>query len=139
MAAVPEIATFPLLDTVTISLSHLLWDHWSNIFATCLGCSPGGLVMHAQFFPIRQQIWPPSAILDFSRYRISSITSEGSWGRVVTNVVRTCDPTPLHTCIKILHNDFSQPQDVIATKVIPVGRLIWPPDGNLRNRDFPFT
>ena len=27
-----------------LSLSHLLRDHWSDCFETCLGCSPDGLV-----------------------------------------------------------------------------------------------
>lgn len=36
-----------LLDTLTITLSHHLWDHWSEIIKTCLGCSPDCLVMSA--------------------------------------------------------------------------------------------
>ena len=46
-AAVVEIATSPLLNTVTISLSDLLRDNSSGFFDTCLGCSPGGRVVHA--------------------------------------------------------------------------------------------
>lgn len=36
-----------LLNTFTITLSHHLWDHWSEIIKTCLGCSPGDLVVSA--------------------------------------------------------------------------------------------
>ena len=43
-----KIAICTLLNTVTISLSHLLQDHWSVYFETCLSCSLGGLVVSAQ-------------------------------------------------------------------------------------------
>ena len=43
-----KIAICTLLNTVTISLSHLLRDHWSDYFETCLSCSLGGLVVSAQ-------------------------------------------------------------------------------------------
>ena len=31
-AAIFKVAICPLLNTVTISLSHLIWDHWSDFF-----------------------------------------------------------------------------------------------------------
>ena len=43
MAAIFKIWNFPLLNTVTISSSHLLLDHWLDFFKTCLRCSTGGL------------------------------------------------------------------------------------------------
>ena len=48
MAALYEIATSPLPNTDTVSLSYLHRDNWSDVFETCLGCSPSGLVVHAQ-------------------------------------------------------------------------------------------
>ena len=39
---------FALYSTLTISLSHLLPDHWSDFFETCLRCSPSSLVVHAR-------------------------------------------------------------------------------------------
>ena len=74
---------YPIVDHPTsirpsinfFSLSHLLWDHWSEFFETCLRCSPSGLVVSAQkMVPVRRQIWPPAAIFSFHRYRISSNT-----------------------------------------------------------------
>ena len=45
MAAIFKLAIWPLLNKVTISLSHLLQDHWSDFFETCLRCSLSGLVV----------------------------------------------------------------------------------------------
>ena len=70
--AILEIVTSPILNTGTIMLSHFLWDHSSDSFKICLGCSPNSLVVL-----VPRQIWPPSTILDFSHYHISSITSRG--------------------------------------------------------------
>ena len=47
MVAIFKIAICPLLNTITVPLSHLLRDHWSDFFKTCPRCSPNGLVMHA--------------------------------------------------------------------------------------------
>ena len=38
-AAIFKIAICPLLNTVTILLSHLLWDHWSDFFKLARGVS----------------------------------------------------------------------------------------------------
>ena len=46
----PEVGISPLLNTVTILLSHLLLDHWSDFFKIFLGCFPGCLVMYAQIW-----------------------------------------------------------------------------------------
>ena len=48
MAAIFKIAQCPLLNTVTIWLSHLLQDHWSNFFETCLTSSTSSLVVSAR-------------------------------------------------------------------------------------------
>ena len=47
-AAIFKIVNCPLLNTVTISLSQLLPDHWSDCFETCLSCSSSGLVVSAR-------------------------------------------------------------------------------------------
>ena len=70
-----EVAVSPLHITVSISLSHLHRDHWSDFFETYLGCSSCGLGVHAQIKFWSVVIWPPSVILDFSCYCYTSITS----------------------------------------------------------------
>ena len=46
--AIFKFANCPLLNTVTISLSQLPRDHWSDFFKTCLRCSASGLVVSAR-------------------------------------------------------------------------------------------
>ena len=46
-AAIFKITNCPLLNTVTISLSHLLRDHWLDSFETYWRCFPSGLVVSA--------------------------------------------------------------------------------------------
>ena len=60
------------LSLNNFSLSHLLQDHWSDIFQTCRWSSCAG----CNLVPVHLQIWPPWATLDFSCYHISSITNE---------------------------------------------------------------
>ena len=47
-AAIFKIANSPFLNIVTISLSHLPRDHWSDIFEICLTCSIYGLDVSAR-------------------------------------------------------------------------------------------
>ena len=49
-SAIFDFAYFPLLNTVMISLLHLLLDYKLKLFETCLGCSSGGLVVHLRFW-----------------------------------------------------------------------------------------
>ena len=47
-------------------------------FETCTRCSPSILAVHARkMVPVCRQIWPPTAVFAFHRYRISSETIGG--------------------------------------------------------------
>ena len=100
--AILEIATFPLINTVTILLSHILQDscqtflNLSRMFLWWSSCAYLNLVL-------------PSAILDFAHYHISSITS---WG----------------FSLNFLHMDSYQPPDVSLGTKISAGRPSFFPD-----------
>ena len=68
---------FPL----TGFLSHLLQDHWSDFFRSWSECSPQCLVVQKKKKTICRKTWLPSAIFEFSCYRISSETT--GWSRII--------------------------------------------------------
>ena len=104
--------TSSLLHIVTI-ISHLLQDQIVSKPLGFSGCARPNSVQ------VCRQIWPLSATLDFSRYRISSITS----GRILSKL-------RIWIFLNLL---------CIFLKMIPVCQLIWPPHGHFRNCNFPFT
>ena len=82
------------------SVSHLLWNHWSDVFETCWGCSPSDLLLLSQIWvwSINKYgcCWPS---WNFFFFFLSHLLRK--WWR---------------NFVKILHMDFSQPVDVSPRK-----------------------
>ena len=116
----PEIVTSPVLNTITILLSHLLQNLSSDFFfKTWLGFSQSGLAAPARIgFRSVYKYGRHRPFWFLSRYRISSEPS----GRTLSKL-----------CTWIFLNPLMG-----LPETIPVCQLIWPPDSHLRNHDFPF-
>ena len=105
-AAIFKSANCPLLNTLTISFSHLLRDHWSHVFKICLRCSISGLVVSAQKW-------------------FRSVDKYGCRQPSLIFTVIASPPKPLEEFFETLHMSFSQCLDASRPKMILVRKQIW--------------
>ena len=110
-AAIFKIAICPLLNTLTISLSHLLRDHWSDFFETCLRWSPSGLVVYARKW----------------------FRSVDKCGRRQPSVIFTviASPKSLEEFCRNLANEYLSMLRYVRSKTILVCQQIWPNGSHL--------
>ena len=102
----------PLLNTVTISLSHRLRDHWSDFFETCLTCSPSSLVVHAQ-----KWFW--------------SVDKYGHRQPSLIFTVITSPRKPVEEFCRNLAYEFLTMSRCVCLKMILVRQQIWSNSGHL--------
>ena len=111
MAAIFKITYCPLLNTVTISLSHRLLDHWSDFFKTCPRCSPSSLV-------VQPQKWFPS------------VDKYGHWQSSLIFTVIAFPPKPLEKFCRNLAYEVLSMSTCVCLKMILVHQQIWPNGGH---------
>ena len=111
-ATIFKIAIWPLLNTVKITLLHILRDHLLDFFKTCLRCSPNCLVMHA-----RKWFW---SVDEYGHHRPSLIFT-----------VIASFPKPLEEFCQNLAYEFLVVPRYVCPKTILVCQQIWPNGSHL--------